>query len=42
MAAAISCSARIVENGTKQMGHVESVNVVNGECPPLEDLAEGR
>jgi len=31
MAAAISFSARIVENGTKQIGHVDSVNVVNGE-----------
>ena len=25
MAAAVSCSARITENGTKQMGHVDSV-----------------
>ena len=33
MAAAISCSARIAENGTKHIGQAESVGAVNGEYP---------
>ena len=33
MAAAISCSARIAENGTKHIGHAESMEMVDSKYP---------
>ena len=33
MAAAISCSVKIVENGRKHIGHAESIDIMDSEYP---------